>query len=503
VNDRNLGETCAGEVPPRLQVRPVPPIAASSRAYQALETTQTVLTALTLAFIFRAFLVEAFIIPTGSMAHSLLGAHATRTCPACGWEYDFAPAIDCFCPNCHLRMPLPAEQAGAGAGDRILVHKWPYVLGGFLGPQRWEVIVFHNPADPSENYIKRLVGLPGETVEIVDGDLFINGRIARKTPAAQSSLWFVVFDQNYSPQANASSVAGPRWVAESPAADPGVGWSGLDTRVIRYRGLDDQERSIRFRPSGDRQYFQDVYAYNRGPSRPEPPYVGDMRILAEVTFHAGNGACRWELTRDADCFLAEVQRDGTVSLTLASRHAPGVEVRKGPVSLPPFRYERPYVIELGHVDYRVHLSVDGQEVLGTAEADYAPDLGALRRYRRADPVGLRIEVAGLELDLRGLRVDRDVYYTQREGSSQRAYAGQPFQLKDDEYFVLGDNSPDSRDSREWTERGPNLPEGYQPGTVRAEQIVGQAAFVYLPGLLPSVAGGRLALPDLGRMRFIR
>ena len=51
-------------------------------AQQIVETLQTVLTALILAFIFRAYAIEAFIIPTGSMAESLLGEHGTRICRA-------------------------------------------------------------------------------------------------------------------------------------------------------------------------------------------------------------------------------------------------------------------------------------------------------------------------------------------------------------------------------------------------------------------------------------
>ena len=153
-----------------------------------METLQTVLTVLLLAFVFRAFMVEAFIIPTGSMAQSLLGAHATRTCPACGWEYDFVPAHDTLCPNCHHRVLLRAADIPEKSGDRILVFKWPYVLGGNLGPHRWDVIVFRNPADPNESYIKRLVGLPGEAVEIVDGDVYINGQIAQDGPGSEGAV---------------------------------------------------------------------------------------------------------------------------------------------------------------------------------------------------------------------------------------------------------------------------------------------------------------------------
>lgn len=468
---------------------------------QVIETVQTVVTALILAFIFRSFMVEAFIIPTGSMARSLLGTHATHTCPACGWEYDFLPALDCLCPNCHLRTPLAADKLARKAGDRILVHKWPFAIGGPFRPRRWDVIVFRNPCDPSENYIKRVVGLPDETVEIVDGDVFIDGRIARKTAAAQSVLWFVVFDQGYFPQAGTTAYAGPRWVADPQGNSAADGWSGLQTRVLRYRGLDERQRSIRFQPGNDWLYFQDVYAYNRGPSPAPTPFVGDVRVLAEMTFRAGTGACRWELTRDGKQFVAETRRDGALSLQLPAQEATGEQTLA--CQLPPFREQRPYVMEFGHVDYRVYLKLDGREVLATTDAQYSPDREALATTRRTKPVGLRIGARALDIELRGLRVDRDIYYTYRRGQTRRAYPGNLFLLAADEYFVLGDNSPFSQDSREWTERGVHLPPDYRVGTVRLDQIVGPTALVYLPGLLPMDSGGHWHLPDVGRVRFVR
>ena len=53
------------------------------------ETVESILVAFILAFIFRAFVVEAFVIPTGSMAPTLLGAHMRYHCDDCGYGFDF------------------------------------------------------------------------------------------------------------------------------------------------------------------------------------------------------------------------------------------------------------------------------------------------------------------------------------------------------------------------------------------------------------------------------
>src|ERR1700758_4663456 len=52
------------------------------------DTIESILVAFILAFIFRAFVVEAFVIPTGSMAPTLLGAHLSFVCPDCGYAFD-------------------------------------------------------------------------------------------------------------------------------------------------------------------------------------------------------------------------------------------------------------------------------------------------------------------------------------------------------------------------------------------------------------------------------
>ena len=59
-------------------------------------------------------------------------------------------------------------------GQFILVNKLAYRLGS---PSRGDVIVFHNPNNTEEDYIKRVIGLPGDTLEIRDQTVFVNGDI--------------------------------------------------------------------------------------------------------------------------------------------------------------------------------------------------------------------------------------------------------------------------------------------------------------------------------------
>ena len=55
--------------------------------------------------------------------------------------------------------------------DRVLVNKFLYK---FRGPERGDIIVLRYPRDPGRNYIKRIVGLPGDNVQILNGHLLIN-----------------------------------------------------------------------------------------------------------------------------------------------------------------------------------------------------------------------------------------------------------------------------------------------------------------------------------------
>ncbi|HXK45389.1 MAG TPA: signal peptidase I, partial [bacterium] len=79
--------------------------------------------------------------------------------------------------------------------DRLLANKFIYKI---REPHRWEVIIFKYPEDPSKYFVKRLVGLPGESLLIKNGNVCING-ISMKQPDYVSTplYYYSDFDALY------------------------------------------------------------------------------------------------------------------------------------------------------------------------------------------------------------------------------------------------------------------------------------------------------------------
>ena len=78
------------------------------------------------------------------------------------------------------------------SGEFVIVNKLSYWLGS---PQRGDVIVFHFPRDPEQEYIKRVIGLPGDKVEVSGGLVRVNGQVIDEpyiaAPPVYQSSWTV------------------------------------------------------------------------------------------------------------------------------------------------------------------------------------------------------------------------------------------------------------------------------------------------------------------------
>lgn len=201
--------------------------AAVFRTQAGRETAEAFAVAFILALLFRAFIAEVFVIPTGSMAPALMGAHKDLFCQQCGQSFPVGAStenrdtittevvVGGVCPNCRFLNPLDLvnnSQHTTFTGDRILVSKFAYMV---RDPQRWDVIVFKVPVNPKQNYIKRLVGLPGETITVHHGDVFAKptvddddasrpmvggevelGQVLRKDPATMLAMSHFVYDSD-------------------------------------------------------------------------------------------------------------------------------------------------------------------------------------------------------------------------------------------------------------------------------------------------------------------
>ena len=72
----------------------------------------------------------------------------------------------------NAKIPSESMEKTIMTGDRIFGNRLAYVLGD---PQRFDIVIFRYPDDESQLFIKRIIGLPGETVEITDGKVYIDG----------------------------------------------------------------------------------------------------------------------------------------------------------------------------------------------------------------------------------------------------------------------------------------------------------------------------------------
>ncbi len=158
----------------------------------------------TIAFallVLRPLLYEAFVVPTNGMAPTLVGEHWQGTCPVCGQKSYCSPRDERYptfgpsrmiCDNFHVTETSDVDKT-VHSGDRLMCAK-------FLTPRRWDLIVFKSPEDPTVLYVKRVVGFPGEKIQIRDGSVWVDGK--KQTPP--------------------DSLRGIEYLSELP------GWSGPD-----------------------------------------------------------------------------------------------------------------------------------------------------------------------------------------------------------------------------------------------------------------------------------
>ncbi len=539
------------------------------------ETIESFAIAFILAFVFKTFEAEAFVIPTGSMAPTLYGRHKDVDCEKCGHGFSIGASdeleedwlqpvyrIDsAYCPNC--RFENDVRELPVFKGDRILVNKFPYEFGE---PSRWDVAVFKYPEEPNTNYIKRLVGLPEETLVIRRGNLYRelpdgSREILRKDdPDKQNVLQIMVHDNDHLETELHQRGWPRRWAAvrrdfDDPRAVAGWvetsdGWAETDSgraftlpvgetpAWLRYRHFVPRpETWVATEPLGTSRPrlitdFCGYNAYEGGRSsggRDQDFYwVGDLTMNCRVTIGEVGDQARLvlELIEGRRRFRVILDPAGTVQVTSKIDLNRGADEEEllGQARIP--RLETgSHQFRFANVDDRLCLWIDDDLVeLGSATSYRCdptefpgPGIGDL------SPAG--IAAKGIELTVDRLRIYRDIYY-RSEKAREPSMAADPdyskestnqlellasvddpraweevysqtahevvFELGPDEFLMLGDNSPRSKDGRLWgNSRGAK-----HRHAVPRSALVGKAFYIYWPHGVPFLNNGR-GFPDDG------
>lgn len=485
--------------------------------------TESIAMAIILAFLFRMFLLEAFVIPTGSMAPTLHGRHMDVICPQCEYQYQTGASeendgsstvLKTDCPLCRYRMELDKEQfpnQRSFQGDRILVNKFSYA---FSEPKRWQVIVFKFPGNAKQNYIKRLVGLPGEVIKIKGGDIYVvppeepdktRFQIVRKSPRKLLAMLQLVHDTKYVAKDLERMGWPDRWQPWPPKGEAdAAGWTAMTNRkgyqisaeneqacFLRYQHLVVTDPDLRNEqePDGPKpKLIKDYYAYNNGGgSRNIAPgsgddWVGDLAAEYDVEVEGSSGELLLDLVEGGHHFACTIDiATGMATLSRTDRY--GIKevftddqgARSGnPAGKTKITGPGSYRLRFSNVDNELRLWVNNRliafegpttyesEAFLQVEGDWATDPG--------DKAPLAIGTRSLAVQVKRLRVLRDVYYEPERWPAQKTMKREPqiIVVGQDEFLPMGDNSPGSSDGRVW----PGKPlwrettNSYWPGRLR-------------------------------------
>jgi signal peptidase I len=539
------------------------------------ETIESVAIAFVLAFLIRTFEAEAFVIPTGSMAPTLMGRHKDLQCPECGHAFQVSASeevekdgsakavlgpggklirdpflIDrCICPACghEVTWSLGGNDVPSYSGDRILVNKFAYE---FDDPKSWDVVVFKFPEGAQENYIKRLIGLPRETVRIHLGDIWKKNErgdfvIQRKPPHKLLAMLQPVFDNDRMDKLHELGFA-ERWRPQAPAP---AAWTTKDFREYHLKGGAAEEVWLRYEhrmpPIWDTnappdaaktappQLVTDLTAYDTSSSlceRKSPQtdqvlknksyalhWVGDLAVQCEAEVDGASGVLALELVRGGRHFQCRFDlATGRATFSIVGVNPKTFQ----PQCDTPVRGPGTYQIRFANCDRQLYLWVNEQCIAAIPYGDQHAD-----RPDRADLQPAGIAASGADVTVRHLKIFRDIYYLAarpsmsvmfdyKSGLPAMLYEGKTTgffsepknwdaldpanmeafdkEIPEDKYFVLGDNSAKSADSRAW-------------GFIPAKLMIGKAFFIYWPhtwNRIPYLNIPCPYFPNFGRMSLI-
>ncbi len=378
-----------------------------------------------LAMVLRTWLVMGLIEPVSvagsSMAPTLLGPHVAVQCKRCRHPFnvgvEFAvETSQAACPQCgypkNSLIKLPVLR-----GDRLVIDHTAFA---FCIPERWEPVVFVSPADAGNLVVKRVVGLPGETIQLRNGEIWINGRITKKSFSTQRALRRLV---------HLETSAAQRW--------QGDGWT-RNNETWKCESQDDWQWLSYVHP--EENPITDDSAYNAGLTRRlfavhDLCLTTRLRVLGDGFYgtRINDGEQVWEIQLRPTSGKLELRLGGILLSSKQLSPESTLALQQGEVGL-----------EISSMDQQLLVAIDGRLEF-TYRRGAAKNSTGLRNSHPLFSMGAK----SLTSSLRDLRIYRDAYFASREESLNLEGPMIPITLGEREIYVLGDNVPVSLDSRQW------------------------------------------------------
>lgn len=409
--------------------------------------------------------VQEYVVSEGSMAPALLGQHVSLRCPACDykfpvdlypWPRDDRMGEELGCPMCGNNK-FGTERAASLRGDRILSSKR-------LMPGRWDLLLFRSPMDLQSMILKRVIGLEGEELEIIDGEIFVNSILASKPALGHEEMWLAVSDTKF----RARNTHRPR--LQWRTAEDTKGWQ-MDRQGWSFKSGKNGRESLELVGKVTDQL---VYNFN-SLQYIEPVPVHDIRLRVRLAELQGEGTLSLVWEREGSKVTGSFQTKGEVSLEVRRAGQDQAVAVQG-VSLDRAISDGAMLMLIVRDGY-AYLYLGRKQVCEAAVGPF--EAGAARNSGR-ESCRVRITAENCRGNIGQIRLDRDVHYRSVDGRATKIGAGN--------YYVLGDNSAISSDSRLGWLISPGLAGWYEPRTVPAEFVEGVVTCVYWP---------------LGRIRSLR
>ncbi len=396
------------------------------------ELIETFAVAFIIAMFVKLFLFEIYKVPTSSMEPTILG--------------------DCYIqsedsPRCSSQ---PVGKM-LWTGDRVLVSKIAHIFGGI---KRFEPVGFHHPLQRNIVFVKRVIGLPGEDITIIDGEVFYRNegtpndifKIAKKPLEIQESIWVPV------------NIG----IREKPLVDyfylQNVKYD-LNSETFRINSY--QARLKLKKPIQNKFYSDELF---------DTDDVRDIKLFLQIQpFEKKGDAVIIYFFAQTKIYLKINFKDSYVRMIVKENNKKLFDDRKGinvseyyPTSFSLLVFDGDIILKVNQKIVLNYTLIDAVTIRKIIKGDgsFTYDSNDFNRIlkrllpylvpHQVFPQGrvLNISFHNFDGEIKKMKLFRDVYYINKGGISK----GYVLHIPDKNYFVMGDHSTNSYDSREWKMR---------------------------------------------------